>query len=289
MSITQIIFAYLFLAAVWGASFMFMRIGVPEFGVYVFSSLRVTIAGLLLLPFLFSSQRFKEVRHAWLRLSIIGFISTGLPFLLFSFALQSLSASVGSVINAAVPIITGIIAYMFFHEKLSVRQWLGLIVGLIGVSVLMWDGLSQGSAPLKAFLAALGACSCYAIGGNLTKHYLSNVSAITTAASGLTVSGLLMLPLMIWWFPKSPISLTAWSAALGIAALSTAVAMVMFYALIKALGPTKTVTITLVIPVFGIFWGMLLLDEQLTFKIALGSLIILCGTALSILPQKKPT
>lgn len=287
MSKPVIVIFYLFLAAVWGASFMFLRVGVPEFGAYPFTGLRVGIAGLALLPFLLQKKRRGEIKENWLRLTLIGFLSTGVPFTLYSFALTSLNAGIGSVINASVPMMTGVLAHIFFQEKLTAKQWLGLFIGLAGVSVLMADGLANGIGDLSAFFIALCACLFYAIGSNLTKRYLSHISSMTTAASGLVASGLIMLPLTIALFPSTPISNNAILSALGISLLSTAVAMVMFYSLIKALGPTKTVTLTLVIPVFGFFWGIVLLGEPFTRQMAIGSVIILCGTALSIFDKAK--
>lgn len=287
MSSAQIVVTYFFLAAVWGGSFLFMRIGVPEFGPYAFGGLRVGIAGLVLLPFLFSAKRIAEVRDNWLKLSTIGFFSTGVPFMCFAYALQSLNAGVGSVINAAVPVMTGVVAYVFFRERLAIRQWLGLLVGLIGVSLLMLDGVSQG-VNVTAFIAALVACLCYAIGSNLTKQYLSHVSSMTTAACALVVSGVVMLPVVVMTFPGQSISINAWAATVAVAVLSTSLALVLFYSLIKTIGPTKTVTLTLVTPIFGILWGMLFLGEKLTVPMVVATLVVLCGTALSVL-TKQPT
>lgn len=286
MSTPRIVATYLFLAAVWGGSFLFMRVGVPELGPYAFGGLRLGIAGLVLLPFLLSSKRWAEFRANWLRLSVIGFIATGLPFMLFSFALQSLSAGVGSVINASVPMMTGVIGYVFFQDKLLPRQWLGLLIGIAGVGLLMHDGLSQGIEWI-AFAMALSACLCYGIGINLTRHYLAHVSPITTAAATLAVSGVIVSPLVLATFPEQSVSASAWMAVIAVAVLSTALAMVLFFGLVKVLAPTKTATLTLLTPVFGIVWGMLFLGEQLTLAIVVGTLIVLCGTGLSILPKKK--
>lgn len=278
---------FIFLAAVWGASFMFMRVGVPEFGVYAFGGLRVGIAGLVLLPLLFTAKRWAEFKANWLRLSLIGIVSAGLPFMLYAFAAKTLNAGVSSVINASVPIMTGFIAHVFFHDRISKQQLLGLVVGVVGVAFLMLDTLSQGVSSPLPFLGALAACLCYAIGSNLTKRYLPHVSPMTTAASGLLASGVVTLPFVVYYFPSQPVSLHAWAATIAIAVVSTAVAMIIFYDLIKKVGPTKTVTVTLLIPVFGIFWGMLLLRETLTLQMLIGTVIILIGTALSVIKLKK--
>lgn len=281
----KIIAYFFFLAAVWGASFMFMRVGVPEFGAYAFGGLRVGIAGLLLSPLLLNPKRFAEYKANWLRLSAVGVLSTAAPFMLFSFAAYQVSAGVLSVINASVPMMTGMIAHFFFKDYLSKRQFLGLIVGVCGVALLMSDGLQSGGS-LWAFAAALGACLCYAVGSNLAKRYLSGISPMTTAASGLLASGVVTLPVVICFFPKTAVSWTAWGSVLAIAVLSTAIAMIAFYQLIQVAGPTKTVTVTLLIPLFGIFWGVLLLGETLSQDMVLGTMVILLGTALTILQRR---
>lgn len=284
-------FYFLFLAAVWGASFMFMRVGAPEFGAYAFGGLRVGIAALVLLPVLLRKTYWQEFTANWFRLSAIGVLSMGIPFILFAYALYELSSGIASVINASTPVLTGVIAHFYFKQRLSLQQFVGLLIGMVGVGVLMLDGL-QGGVSLKSFVAALSACLCYAIGSNLSKQYLAHISPMTTAASGLLAAGIATLPCVVMFFPDkhiSQISLAAWASVIAIATVSTAIAMVMFYRLIQLLGATKTVSITLLIPVFGILWGMLLLGESLTPHMLVGTLIILLGTALTIFQPKKAT
>lgn len=273
---------FIFLAAVWGASFMFMRVGVPEFGAYAFGGLRVGIAGLVLLPLLLKPKRFAEYKANWVSLSLIGIFSTAVPFMLFSFAAYQVNAGVLSVINASVPVMTGVIAHVFFKDYLTRIQFLGLIIGVSGVTLLVSDGLKGGQSSWWAFAAALGACLCYALSSNLAKRYLSGISPMTTAASGLVASGIVTLPLVIGYFPQNEVSWAAWGSAVAIAVLSTAVAMIVFYQVLQAIGPTKTVTVTLFIPLFGIFWGVLLLGEAVSSHMLLGTAVILLGTALTV-------
>ncbi|MDP8162508.1 DMT family transporter [Pasteurella skyensis] len=277
---------FVFLAAVWGASFMFMRVGAPELGAYAFSGLRVGIAGLILSPILLKPSCFKEYKEHWLKLSLIGILNTGIPFMLFTLATYHLTAGVTSVINASVPVMTGVISHFFFKYYLSKQQFLGLIIGILGVALLMLDGL-QGGGSIWAFISALGACLCYAMSSNLAKRYLFAISPMTIAASGLLASGIVMLPIVILFFPQTTISWTAWSSVFAIAVLSTAIAMIVFYQLIQLLDPTKTAMVTLFIPIFGIFWGVLLLDEKVSLQMLLGTVIILLGTALTIFRRKS--
>lgn len=277
---------FIFLAAVWGASFMFMRVAVPEFGPYAFAGLRVSLAGLVLLPLLLQSKRLNELKQHWLSLSVIGILATGLPFTLFSYAAQSLNAGTNSVINATTPLMTGVLAHLLLKSYLNKYQVIGLIISILGVSVLMYHGMQSDNSHLLAFIAALLACFCYALSSNLTKQYLSHLSPITVATVGLLASGIVTLPLTATTFPEHPISLAAWGAVIFVAIISTAIAMILFYQLIQTIGPTKTSTLTPLTPVFGILWGILFLGEPLTLNMVIGSLMILSGTALSIFFRK---
>lgn len=279
--------AFIFLAFIWGASFIFMRIGVPELSAPVFGGLRVGIASLALLPVLLQNKQLTEYRTHWLKLSLIGVLSTGIPFMLMSFALADINAGTGSVINASVPMLTGMIAHVFFRDYLSKWQLLGLVIGLGGVVLLMYDNMISGtqSSPW-AFAMAIGACLCYAVGGNLAKRFLSGISPMTTAASGLLASAVVTLPFAVAYFPDHAVSWRAWGALLTIALFSTAVAMIVFYRLIQQIGPTKTTVVTLLVPVFAILLGVVLLNEQLTAMMLLGAVIVLCGTALTLFARR---
>lgn len=278
---------FLFLAAVWGASFLFMRVGVPELSAPVFGGLRVAMAGLVLLPILLKPKHWQEFKKNWLKLSLIGIISTGLPFMLYAFAAYELNAGTASVINASVPMITGLIAHLFFKDYLSKGQAVGLAIGVVGVAILMYDGMVAGvQTGLLAFMLAIGACVCYAIGSNLAKHFLSGINPITTASSGLVASGIVALPVIISFFPNHAVSMQAWASVVAIAVASTSMAMILFYRLIQQLGPTKTTSVTLLIPIFGVIFGAVFLGEQITITMLIGAVVVLCGTALAMFAKK---
>lgn len=286
----KIISAFTFLALIWGASFIFMRVGVPEFSAPVFGGLRVGIAGLVLLPVLLQAKHWQEFRQNWVKLSLIGILSMGVPFILFSFALIAINAGTASVINASVPMITGMIAHVFFRDHLTRWQLLGLVIGLFGVVLLMYDGISSGTqSSLWAFMMAISACLCYALGSNFAKHFLADISPMTTASSGLIASGIATLPIVIIFFPNHTISWQAWGSLITIALFSTAIAMIVFYQLIQQIGPTKTTVVTLVVPIFAILLGIVLLNEQLTLMMLFGAVVVLCGTSLTLFAngQKK--
>lgn len=281
---------FLTLSFMWSISFIFYRIGVPEFGSLAFAGLRVIFAGLVMIVFLFLSPKDRiGIRKKWKVLTIVGLFSAAIPFMLFSFSAQSVNAGVLAVLNAAVPMISGFIASTFFNEKLAKKQILGLIIGVIGVVILMSENLfaeqganGLGSKLLPMGYALLGAVG-YAVGANVTRNYLEDISPVAITAGSLIIASLVMLPVAIYNFPYgASISLKAWGSVICIGVFSTAIALVFMNQLIKSIGPMRATSITLVIPIFAIVLGYFLLGEALDIGAIIGSVVILIGTYLSL-------
>lgn len=286
---------FITLSFMWSLSFIFYRVGVPEFGSLAFASLRVVFAGLTMLIFvLVSSKNRQGIREQWKLLTLVGLFSAAIPFVLFSFSAQSVNAGVLAVINASVPMMSGFIASTFFNDKLSKKQILGLIIGVVGVVILMSERLfgAEGDASgagmeLSARLLPLGyalfACVGYAIGANITKNYLENISPIAITAGSLIIASVVMLPVAVYKFPYGEvISLKAWLSVICIGIFSTAIALIFMNQLIKSIGAVRATSITLVIPIFAIFFGYMLLGEALDIGAIIGSVVILFGTYLSL-------
>ncbi|MGP5058083.1 DMT family transporter [Psychrobacter celer] len=282
---------FITLSFMWSLSFVFYRIGVPEFGSLAFASLRVIFAGLVMLAFVMVNKKNRDgLRDHWQLLALVGIFSAALPFVLFSFSAQSVNAGVLAVLNASVPMMSGFIASTFFKDRLSKRQVLGLVIGVIGVAILMSESLLAGGAS-EAGLAngllpmgyALLACVGYAVGANITRHYLYNVSPVAITAGSLIIASILMLPVAFYAFPyDQSISAKAWVSVVCIGVFSTAIALIFMNQLIKNIGPTRATSITLVIPIFAIILGYVLLGEALDTRAIIGSVVILIGTYLSL-------
>ncbi|MEG9302680.1 DMT family transporter [Psychrobacter celer] len=282
---------FITLSFMWSLSFVFYRIGVPEFGSLAFASLRVIFAGLVMLAFVMVNKKNRDgLRYHWQLLALVGIFSAALPFVLFSFSAQSVNAGVLAVLNASVPMMSGFIASTFFKDRLSKRQVLGLIIGVIGVAILMSEslfaggvseaGLANGLLPMSY---ALLACVGYAVGANITRHYLYNVSPVAITAGSLIIASILMLPVAFYAFPyDQSISAKAWVSVVCIGVFSTAIALIFMNQLIKNIGPTRATSITLVIPIFAIILGYVLLGEALDTRAIIGSVVILIGTYLSL-------
>ena len=279
------------LSFMWSLSFVFYRVGVPEFGSLAFASLRVIFAGLVMLVFVLLKKKNRDgIKQHWKMLSLVGIFSAALPFVLFSFSAQSVNAGVLAVLNASVPMMSGFIARIFFKDRLSKKQALGLVIGVVGVIILMSESLfgggEQGKGLVEGLLPmgyALFACVGYALGANITKNYLYDVSPVAITAGSLIIGSLIMLPVVFTEFPYGKaISIKAWVSVICIGVFSTAIALIFMNQLIKNIGPTRATSITLVIPIFAIILGYLLLGEALNIQAIIGSIVILIGTYLSL-------
>ncbi|WP_372814556.1 DMT family transporter [Psychrobacter sp.] len=283
---------FITLSFMWSLSFIFYRIGVPEFGSLAFASLRVVLAGLTMLVFVLISPKNREgIRDNWKVLTLVGLFSAAIPFILFAFSARSVNAGVLAVLNASVPMMSGFIASTFFKDRLSRTQILGLVIGVIGVIILMSENLFGGSSGQGAESSsgllpmgyALLACVGYAVGANITRNYLYNVSPVAITAGSLIIASIIMLPIAVYEFPHGKsISLTAWVSVICIGVFSTAIALIFMNQLIKSIGPMRATSITLVIPIFAIILGYLLLGEALDTPAIIGSMVILFGTYLSL-------
>ena len=281
---------FITLSFMWSISFVFYRIGVPEFGSLAFASLRVVFAALTMVVFLLVSPKDRAgIVKRWKILTIVGLFSAAIPFILFSFSAQTVNAGVLAVMNAAVPMMSGFIASTFFNEKLTKKQILGLFIGVIGVVILMSENLftGQGANDLGSNLlplgyALLGAVG-YAVGANVTRNYLEDISPVAITAGSLIIASVVMLPIAVYNFPyHEVISVKAWVSVICIGVFSTAIALVFMNQLIKSIGPMRATSITLVIPIFAIILGYLLLGEALDIGAIIGSMVILVGTYLSL-------
>lgn len=281
---------FITLSFMWSISFVFYRVGVPEFGSLAFASLRVIFAALIMVIFLIVSPKDRAgIKERWKILTIVGLFSAAIPFILFSFSAQTVNAGVLAVMNAAVPMMSGFIASTFFNERLTKKQVLGLIIGVVGVVILMSESLfsESGTKELSSNLlplgyALLGAVG-YAVGANITRNYLEDISPVAITAGSLIIASLVMLPIAVYNFPYgASISVKAWVSVICIGVFSTAIALVFMNQLIKSIGPMRATSITLVIPIFAIILGYLLLGEALDIGAIIGSMVILLGTYLSL-------
>jgi drug/metabolite transporter (DMT)-like permease len=274
------------LGALWGASFLFMRIGAGEFGPLALVCLRVAGASLLLMPLVLLRGEGAALRRHWRVIALLGVINTAVPFVLFATAALALSAALMAVFNATVPIWGALVAWGWLRDRLNASRWLGLVVGFAGVVFLSWDKADFRAGSL-AISPALGITACvlaavlYGIGANLSRRHLTGVPPMAVAAGSQVSALAVTLVPALWTWPANTPGAAAWGAALALAVGCTGLAYVLYYRLIASVGATKTISVTFLIPAFALLWGWLALGEQPTGSMLLGCAVILLGTALT--------
>ena len=284
---------FILLAALWGASFLFMRLGTLEFGPLPTAGLRVAIASLALLPVMLSRGLWPQLRQHWKPVMICGLINSAIPFALFSFALLSISTGLSSILNATVPLFGALVAWLWLGDKPGASRTVGLVIGFIGVALLASGKASfkpdaSGAVTAWGILACLLATISYAVAASFTRRYLSGLNSLMVATGSQIGAALgLALPTLLMWPAQAP-SLKAWGALLALGTLCTAVAYVLFFRLIERLGPARAITVTFSIPVFAVFYGVTLLGETVTTWMLFCGVIVLCGTALATGLVKLP-
>lgn len=283
------------LAALWGASFLFMRLATVEFGALPTAALRVGIAALFLLPILWLRGLAHQLRRHWKPVFVVGALNSGIPFALYSFALLSITTGLSAILNATVPLFGALVAWLWLKDRPGAWRVLGLVVGFAGVALLAWDKASfkpgaSGIAPAWAVLACLGATVCYGIAASFTKRFLSGLPPLVTATGsqlGATLG--LALP-ALWLWPAHMPGLRAWLALLVVGVACTGVAYILYFRLIEHAGPARALAVTFVVPVFAVLYGVLFLGEAVTGWMVFCGAVIVCGTALStglLGPQRR--
>ncbi len=272
------------LAAIWGASFLFMRLAVPALGPLWLIEWRVLLAALLLA---LAGRWFRHrlaLRQHWRHYLVLGLLNTALPFVLFAWAAQTLTASLLSVVNATAPIWGALIAWVWHREPLTARVAAGLLLGVAGVALLMGLDpamLRPGSGVVLA--CVLLAPFCYAIASHYAKSAGAALSPYAHAHGSMWAATLLLWPVLPlaghapWPAQAEP---GLWVAVLALGLLCTGVAYLMYFRLVAALGAASALTVTFMIPVFGILWGHLFLGEAVGWQTLAGALVVLTGTAL---------
>jgi drug/metabolite transporter (DMT)-like permease len=282
---------FFLLAALWGSSFLFMRLGAAEFGALPTAGLRVALAALFLLPVFLVKGVWADFRQRARPILFVGLLNSGIPFALFAFAVLHITTGLTSILNATVPLTGAVVAWLWLKDRPSGSRMLGLLIGFVGVTLLVIgkSGFSAtgvaGAASTGTTLLAMGACllatTCYGLAASYTKRYLTGAHPLATA-TGSQIGAALGLALPTFWFwPETPVSLGAWGALAAVALLCTSIAYILFFRIIEQAGPSKALTVTFLVPVFALMYGVLFLGESITPWMVTCGVIIVCGTALS--------
>ena len=274
------------LAALWGASFLFMRMGASEFGPLPLAWVRVTGAALVLLPMLALKGELAALRTHWRTIALVGVTNSVIPFVLFAYALLTITGSLAAVFNAATPLFGAVIAWAWLKTRLDTPRSAGLVIGFAGVFWLVWDKASfKGDVDsvnaTLAVAASLVAAMSYGFSANFTKKQAAHIPSMALA-TGSQISAAVVLAVPAWWtWPAVSPSASSWLSTIALAVLCTGFAYILFFRLIAHAGAANALSVTFLIPVFAVIWGAMFLAEVPTHTMLFGCAVILLGTALT--------
>ena len=259
-----------------------MRLGGAEFGVVATAGMRVAIGALVLVPVLRLSGHWSVLRRHAAPILFIGLLNSALPFVLFAYAVSSISTGLSAILNATVPLFGAVIAWLWLKDRPGTSRILGLVIGFTGVVLLAAENASfKPGGTGWAVLACLLATVCYGFAASFTKRYLTGVHPLATA-TGSQIGATLGLALpTLWFWPAHNPGATSWLAIAALGIVCTGLAYILFFRLIDQLGPARAITVTFLVPVFAILYGTLLLGESLTWWMVSCGAVVVFGTALA--------
>jgi drug/metabolite transporter (DMT)-like permease len=273
--------ALVLLSALWGASFIFIRVAVPALGPFVLVELRVGLGAVALALSAAFLGGLPKLRVRWRQFALLGMVNVAIPFSLISAAEINLTASLAAILNSTTVMFTGLVAAVWMGDALTTRKVVGVVLGIVGVAVLVgWDPVVMNWAVVLSVGAMLAASLAYALGSVYAKRTFVGSSPLAIAIGQLTAAATLMLPLAAVSVPDERPSTIVVLSVLGLALSSTAVAYMLYFRLIENVGPTSTSTVTLLVPLFGLLFGVVLLDEPVGLGTLAGLVLILSSVTL---------
>jgi len=274
------LFRLILLAAIWGGSFLFMRIAAPVLGAAVLIEFRVLAAAIFLAVIGVFLKKSLDWRQHWKHYFILGLFNSALPFLMFAFAARTLSASLLAVLNATTPLWGTLIGAIWTRHMVSPKVLLGLVMGACGVALLVgFDHISSKPGAGIAIAAVLFASFNYGIASNYAKQAKA-VEPFANAHGSMWTSSILVLPALAFFPMQGEPTIGIAGAALALGILCSAIAYLIYFHLIQEVGPSSALTVTFLSPLFGILWGMLFLNETVGWYTFVGAAIVITGTAL---------
>ncbi|EGR0145196.1 DMT family transporter [Vibrio alginolyticus] len=273
-------FRLLCLAAIWGGSFLFMRVAANTFGPAYLIEFRVTFAAVaLLLIAVYLNKKLTLTAHTK-HFFIIGLFNSAVPFLLFAYAAQTLNASTLAILNSTAPIWGALVGFVWYRSPLTAKSVLGMLIGIGGVAVLVGlDTSTIGEEAMLPIAASLMASFSYGIATNYTKN-APQVPAFDNAHGSMWAAVIWVLPLLPFLPMRAEPSHFEWSSVVTLGVVCTGFAYLLYFRLVSDIGPASALTVTFLVPVFGILWGYLVLDEPVGSNTIIGTILVLSGTML---------
>jgi drug/metabolite transporter (DMT)-like permease len=279
----------LFLGAVWGAVFLFLRVAAPEVGAVWAAEIRLLI-GATVLALVAGPRTLRAARGRVGAFLVVGALFAAVPFTLLSFASVTLPAGFTALLNAATPLFTAVVGVAFLGQRLAPRVGVGLALGVLAVVVLVgWSPLEPGLTTLVAVLAGLGAPASYAVAGNFVRARMGGVEPLELATGMLVAGALVALPVALRTGAPGALSASGIASLLGAGVLSTAVAWPVFFRVLRRTTPTAASTVTFIVPAFALTWGSIFLAEPVGPGLVAGFALILLSLllVLGIVPSPR--
>jgi drug/metabolite transporter (DMT)-like permease len=273
----------LLLSVLWGAAYLFMRAAVPAFGPAAMIALRMAIAAALLLPLLAWRGGLGQLRAQPGPLLVQSVVFTALPFLMLGFAAQHLTAGLLAVLNATAPLFAALLSHFVFRERLGRWRGLGLVMGFAGVALLTAGAVSfRSTQGLQAVAAVLVVSAMWAVGANYTRRRLGGMDNLALTVGSMAIAGLALSPLAVATWPAEPPPLRAWLEVLFLGVVSSGLGFLLYYRLLRRIGPVRSMSVTFLNPVVAMFAAAIYLGETVSLQTMIAGAVVLVGTALAL-------
>ncbi len=269
------------LAAIWGSSFMLMRITAPDFGIWAVVELRALLATMVLLPFVIAKRQLGDILVFAKPIFVVALTNTAIPFSLFTYGSLHLPSALTALLNGTAPMFGALLAWLWLKESMTHLAKLGFVCGFVGVYLLSYETLNFQGVSLIPVLACLVATFGYGYAICYIKRHLAQAKPLAIAAGSQAISALVLLPMALYFpMPGTP-DLNSWLAVGFLAIVCTGVAYMMYFHLIVNIGPSKAIYVGYLVPMFGLIWGALMLDETISSFMIAGGATILFGIGLT--------
>lgn len=271
---------FLAMGAIWGVPYLLIKVAVDELAPSTLVLARTALASVLLLPVALARGRLRDVLRGWRPLVAFAVIEIMIPWVLLAFAEQRLASSLTGLLIASVPLVGAVLAVLTHsHDRVDGRRVFGLVLGFAGVGSLV--GFEVGGGDLAAVAAVAVVAVCYASGPLILSRWLSHLPGIGVITASLVLTALVYLPVGVAQAPDKWPRATVVLAVVGLAVLCTAIAFLVFFALIAEVGPTRSTVITYINPAVALLLGVIFLNENFMMATAAGFLLILAGSVLA--------
>ncbi|TVP49263.1 MAG: EamA/RhaT family transporter [Halomonas sp.] len=283
------------LAAIWGASFLFMRITSPVIGAINTAFFRVFFGFIGLAFIIFILRKSLSFSHKLNKILVLGAINSGIPFLMYGIAATLLPAGYSAILNATTPLMGAMIGFFVFSESLSLRKWAGVMLGIIGILVITNVGESHVTGNIfVGVIACIIATVGYGFAGFLTRRWITQQGGLdsTLVAFGSQLGATIFLtPFLVWTIATGPkidwLQGDIWLSLLAVGFVCTSLAYILYFRLIADIGPLRSLTVTFLVPPFAVLWGYLVLGETISGGFLLGSCIVLLSVWLIVSPDAQ--